>query len=387
MLSDIYKGSGSNLDVSAKFTAAFGMSIANGKLFLCDNLNFSTSYTWDIDTGATLIPAGVGNIEYDASGVIRIGDELMEFTRSGDVLIFTSRGYLSSSDAPLLGSGHNAGDLVQQCKVFTGVRVEAIIEDLLENFATIPSAFIDTATWAAEAAVYLATMIFSTIISEPVGVSTLVSELCEQASVLVYWHEEDAEFKFQALRQSIVELAVDDSMMVQGSFTQVDQPGLRVSRVTIRYTRTNPVLRLDDPLSFSKSVVSIDTDAETSTAFGDIRHLNINSRWLGENDATIAVTSAAAILARYVHVPVLIRFTLDPKDVSIWTGSVITIEGRFIQSVLGGVGMLTAQIIEARETEEGLYEFSAVTLNVIIPTPLPTEGWGTDGFWSPWGLN
>lgn len=41
-----------------------------------------------VDMTATLTPAGIGS-EYPASGMVRIGRELMTLTRSGDVLTLT----------------------------------------------------------------------------------------------------------------------------------------------------------------------------------------------------------------------------------------------------------------------------------------------------------
>src|SRR5690606_18894369 len=65
----------------------------------------------DIDTVAmafTLSPAGIGDLEYPASGFACIGSELVQFTRSGDAVTIVQRGVSGTTIA-----SHSAGDSVQ----------------------------------------------------------------------------------------------------------------------------------------------------------------------------------------------------------------------------------------------------------------------------------
>ncbi len=72
---------------------------------------------------------------YPASGKLRINDEVMSFTRSGDALTLSGRGSNFTTAA-----AHEANDAVQPCYVATGLALHAILYDLLVNYAGVPAA-------------------------------------------------------------------------------------------------------------------------------------------------------------------------------------------------------------------------------------------------------
>ena len=61
------------------------------------------------DTEVTLIPSGVGNSEYPASGWAKIGDEIVSFTRVNDVFTVVRSQYNTIAD------DHSLNDVFQLC--------------------------------------------------------------------------------------------------------------------------------------------------------------------------------------------------------------------------------------------------------------------------------
>ncbi len=355
-----YDGSALDYDLNAEDASpALSLFAHSGDRLAFPGQTNQTLYSYTLTNSGvvTLSPAGVGNLEYETAGTVRIGDELMLFARDGDDLLFTARGAFDT-----IAAAHDAGDLVQQAKHFSTVRVDFILQDLLENFAGIDPSFIPITDWNDEISTFLATFILSTIISEPVGVTSLINELSQQCLVLLRWDELDQEFNLTALRSTLPELIVTDANTIQGTLRQVDSPKDRLTRVTILYGRLNTLVRLDDRTGFIFSHTSTDSVAETADEFGDIRNLNLNSRWFSSGQASVVEEAADGILARYVDTPAVFQFSLDVKDATIWTGSIIEIQSRVRQDTFGQVGSQIAQVIEARELPNGNFAYKAISI-------------------------
>lgn len=361
MSSAVYKGVDNDFDFGSESGAITAGFFDDQKIYGYDTGvgggDKVWQYSWQLERSVTLEPSGIGNSEYDSSGTVRIEDELCEFTRSGDVLELVKRAAINT-----LTVTHDAGTIVQLCKKFDAQQIDLIIGTLLKDFAGISTTFIDEATWATEAAAFLSTFVYTALITEPTGVRKLINELCLQSNCLLYWHETDAEFKFVALRQPTTELTVTEQNMIAGSFKQVDLPKLRLTRVTIRFNRVTGTARLDNATSFLQTYQAVDADAETTNEFNDVRHMTVNSRWMGAGDLAIATEAADAILARYVTTPQQFIFALDVKDADIWTGSIINIQSRYEQDIYGADGSVVAQVIEVRETPGGGFVYKAISI-------------------------
>jgi hypothetical protein len=137
----------------------------------------------DNDTGFTVGPSGIGDIDYPASGFVNIaGKEICAFTRSGDAFTITRNVTVPGTTFETEVSAHKAGARVQLCLSYIGEDPADIINDLFENYAGIHGDFIDTAAWQAETDTFLQTL-YTTMITEPTGVKKLVTELVEQAGL------------------------------------------------------------------------------------------------------------------------------------------------------------------------------------------------------------
>src|SRR5690554_1194993 len=119
--------------------------------------------------------------EYEAGQYIRIRSEVMLITDvSGDTLT-VERGQYNT-----IATEHSDGDTAQVCLEYAGARVDDIVAGLLINFANVEPAFIPANRWADEVDSWLPGL-YSTLITEPTGVSKLIKELGEQAPHTLYW--------------------------------------------------------------------------------------------------------------------------------------------------------------------------------------------------------
>ena len=145
-----------------------------------------------IATSFTVTPSGVG-ADYDASGYVRVGSEVMSYTRSGDVFTVV-RGQRNT-----LAATHKQLDTVQLCKEFLGQTSQNIVYDLLTNFASVSTSYIDKSAWDAEQVGYLPRL-YNALITTPTGVSKLITELSEQVGFFLYWDEVIEKIVFRAIR-------------------------------------------------------------------------------------------------------------------------------------------------------------------------------------------
>jgi len=105
----------------------------------------------DISSGTSHVECNsASESDYPATGTLRIGSECMTYTsRANSTNGVTFSGLTRGTDGTT-AAGHSAGDTAQQCLRYTTQRTDDVLEDLLENYAGISSAKLDTANWATE---------------------------------------------------------------------------------------------------------------------------------------------------------------------------------------------------------------------------------------------
>ena len=256
------------------------------------------------ETSITLDPVGIGS-EYPSSGVAQIGgEEVVSFSRSGDVLTVT-RGQYNTE-----GTEHDAGARVQLCVEYSQDTVTAIINDLLLNYANVPSEFIPLADWTTEDNNYIARN-YSALIAEPTEVKKLINELLEQTASTIWWDDISKLLRFRVLRSVATDAALyDDSQIVAGSFSAKDQPEKRVSQVWTYYGQINPLEKLDETKNYASTLAVVDPDSETN--FNGVPSVKrIFSRWIPDTGADAADRLNRLILSRYSTPPRLISYNLQ----------------------------------------------------------------------------
>lgn len=300
-------------------------------------------------TSLTLTPSGVGALEYPASGKIRVNDEVMAFTRSGDVLTLT-RGQVGTT-----ATDHDAGDTAQLCLEYTSDAPRTIIQDLLQDYANVPASFLNTFQWLLESNAYLPRL-YSALITEPTAVSTLVSEICEQMYLTLWYDERTGKINLRALRPASAEEVRpldQDSHLVADSVVWKDLDDERITQVWVYYGRIDPTKNLDEVSNYAAIEVLGEFENELPERYDGARIKKIFSRWIDAGNAAAAVDLGNKILSLYANAPRQCEFSLDAKDGDLWLSDFVRITHRNNVDFYGEPTGATLQIRRAAEAEQG----------------------------------
>lgn len=301
-------------------------------------------------TTATLTPTGVGALDYPASGYIRIGSEVCSFTRSSDVLTIV-RGLKGTS-----ATEHKLGDTVQLCKEYVGQTVQDIVYDLLVNFCGVDSGYINMADWDAEQTAYL-TRLYSALLTAPTGVSKLLTELCEQVGILLFWDEVNEELILKSVRpNSVSETVTDltaDYHLLADSLKLKDLNDERVNETWIYYGLIDFTKNLEEESNYKLLYVGANVSDQSTNKNRDVRIKKIFSRWITETASNAATELAQKYLERYAVAPIEANFNLDAKDGSLALADFVRINSRQYQDFYGNNQDLLLQIVKRKEALVG----------------------------------
>ncbi len=307
----------------------------------------------------TLLPAGVGNLEYGATGTVRIGEECILFDgRAGDVFDITvgGRGQDGTTDV-----NHVVDDVVQECLRYTNATLNNVMSDQLVTYAGVPGAYIIAADWQSEVDEWMAGHLIDALITEPTSVREIINELCEVYMVDLWWDERDSEIKFGILAPPTGVLAdlTDANALVADTVSVVADPKARRTQVWVFYGVVNAVESITEDTNFTTLQVYADTDAETSDEYGDVRILKYHSRWFTATGDALRL--GRRILSRLRDDPRTIKFTLDAKDSTVWTGDYVELTSDRFVDQFGATETIIAFITEVREIAGGhAYAYTAL---------------------------
>jgi hypothetical protein len=243
---------------------------------------------------ATLSPTGIGNLDYPTAGYIAIGDEEIQFTRSGDALTFVARGTSNT-----VATAHDEEDLVQLVLVVAAQRAHDIVYTLLDDYTAVDAATqIDAAQWDIEAAQL--TQVYSAHITKPTPVVQLIGELSEQAGFTVWPDVSTGLINFAPLRAQAPTTVVDDAgWIADGSLSLKRQVAKRVSQVWVYYGQINPVEDLDERRNYHSRVVV----SPTENLYATEGIVEIFSRWIPQFGRSAATQIGERRLAMFSDAP------------------------------------------------------------------------------------
>lgn len=290
-----------------------------------------------VATSATLLPSGIGNAEYPASGYLNIGgNEVASFTRSGNTLTLV-RGQLGTT-----ATTHKAQDRCQLVLRYVGEDVADIVNDLLVNYADVPPSYITVADWQAETAAFLGT-VYTANICEPTSVATLLSELAEQAGLAI-WDDNIA----QQVRLKVLHGVLTDAdtftpdNTLEKALTIKEQPDQRLSRVQVYFGQKDPTKPLSNLDNYRSTSLTIDVEAETD--YGSSAIKTIYSRWIPEAGRTVADRLGAILIGRFRDSPRRLTFaTARYADTDVELGQGYRVESFCVQDATGAQNNIPIQ--------------------------------------------
>lgn len=305
----------------------------------------------DISAGAgslVVSPSGVG-AEYPASGEIRVGKEVMTFTRSGDNFTITRGQFGTDAD------DHKEGDSVQLCLRYVSQSPQDILFDLLNTYAQIPASYLDKAQWDAEALEFLPRL-YTAIITEPEGVSKLISEMCQQMYFAIWFDERVGKVLLKSVRlaqgEQITELD-DNAHLIQDSVQWRDLSDQLVTQVWVYYGQIDPTEKLDQADNYAAVEITADLLAEGADKHNLRRIKKVFSRWIDATNASAAIDLGQRILNRYGNAPRECTFRVDAKDGALWLADYIRLTNRNRVDIFGNPSPVNLQIFQAQEAVTG----------------------------------
>lgn len=296
-------------------------------------------------TTATLLPAGIGNLEYASSGYVAIGGkEICSFTRTSDTLTLT-RGQLGTT-----AQAHEDEDRVQTVLIYEAQDPSTIIQDLLVTYTGVSNSFITLSDWTNETETYYGRMLAATI-SDPVSVQTLLSEIIEQAGLSLWWDDINQQVRLRVLRKIPETASVyTENNILRGSLSTQEQPNSRISQVWTYYGQRNSLEPIDNIDNYRSIEVTLDLDSEDD--YGGAAIKKIYSRWIPAFGKIVAERTNGIQLARFVDPPRKFNFSIHRTDP--------------ITPVLGG-----GYRLEWEENQDDIGNMVSAPLQVTRLNPLP----------------
>lgn len=317
------------------------LNLADPKKALCPKPS-NGRITLDMNavvTNFTVTPTGAG-AEYAASGFVQIDNEIMSFTRSGDVFTVTRgrRGTVAAS--------HTAGATAQQTYSPRLVRIDEVARQLVQNFTATPSSYVDFAEWQAEVNIWAPGLVLETDIGTPTPVSTLLAELSDLGCT-VFEDEQAGKLRLRLNRPVLGETIRDVSDRSAKEITQEDRDEDRITQVLFRHKRSDPTKALTDKANFQRNILTVDT--EVTLLWGSSKTREIVTRWLDQgDDATVQIVSQR-LLNRFKTAPKRVRVLLDARDKSAKLMDVVRLASEDVPDETGKASNLLWQIIGRSE--------------------------------------
>lgn len=302
-------------------------------------------------TSATLTPTGIGNAEYPASGKARIKGEVVSFTRAGDVLTLTR------AQNNTVAVAHDANDTVQVCLEYSAQQVDEIIIDILTNYAEIDASLIDDVQMGQEVDTFLSGSL-STLIADPVKITDLLKELGLQMPHALYWDDKAQKIRLLAVKDRPQQAnTVDmDSNLLSGTISTKDRKDLQISTVFVRFGQFDPTKRLDEINNYQQTYARVNVDA--ISRYKSNNTLEINSRWITNNNKAAALQLAALYGRRFGFTPREVKFSLDAKDSDFWIAQNVSVEHTDVVDFNGNPAPTIYQIVSAKEGDT--YDYNAI---------------------------
>jgi hypothetical protein len=295
-------------------------------------------------TSATLATGSYDDAHDPSTGLLRFGDEIAAFSRSGTSLTLT-RAQAGTSAATA-----DADDNLQRCTQYVDARIDDLIADLLITYAGVDAALIPTAAWAAEVDTWLSTYRISELISEPTEVVELLNDLARQVGLALWWDAAAGVIRLLALRPPIDGIAAtlrDSDLLAPVQITR--DLGRRISRCDVLFDRRSLA---DDPqsaASYRKRVIGRSIGAGAYEHGSEASAL-IKGRFFAADDEALALRCAYVQSAQYRDGLVRVQVDVSKRHEGIAVGDVIDLLSQDLTDATGSTPLRMRMRITAKTT-------------------------------------
>ncbi len=280
--------------------------------------------------------------DYPASGLARIGDEVVLFTRIGTALTLT-RGRLNT-----VPDSHTAGDSIQLCLQYENTALVEIIRDLLVTYGHVDQSFLALDEWVQEQAQWLPLYFLSGVVTQPSKVLELTQEILEASACMMWWDDSRGEVRLRAIRPSAQPRGTwGDRYHLLGPPMVKRDLAERVSRTDVLLDLRSGSKDAKDSSSYRTRLVGIPL-GEEATQNGDSKLRLIATRWLSISQIALASRASVQITNQLRDGRQTIVVEVASKDGNRQIGDVLDIESKDIVD-RNGQALLTRAIVVKRE--------------------------------------
>lgn len=252
---------------------------------------------------------------------IRIDSEVIRCTVSGaKQLTISQRGYKSEI------KDHEAGATVQDCVRFAGVHIIDAIVYALENYTTIPAAFIGNYT--AVKALIPTVDLDETIIQKPTAVADFISDMIKIGNLIFHFDESSLKFVIDYIPEMAVEpIAITRQGEILRDSVEVNPNSKE------QYTRAahlwGPVdITKDNEENFAINYLAVNLDVEAPENMGEVNEKkSFKNPYLttSAGDSIIATSYSARIAARADKKPQIVTARINAASIGPTQGGVLKI--------------------------------------------------------------
>lgn len=297
-------------------------------------------------TGANLSAAGVGNLKYPAAGRCKIGSELIDYTRAGDVLTFTARGVAGTSAA-----SHDAGDTVQHVEVVNGERIDDFAARVARAF--LPAELVPLATkWAPEVSRWMPSVRLTTNL-----VPTRADKILGSLAVLgvsIFWDDVAQDLALRPNRppDGDTVYTLTGANAIKAAKVQ-DRNGDRLTNVYFWSVQIDTTKGSDDKSNYKRVMDFGSLEAMDARAYGDTRARHVFCRWFDGGADPVIRALGVRLLSRFVNGARRLVLTVDCKDRAIPLAAVVEVTTNLIQDETGAPLSGKWQVISREPTGPG----------------------------------
>ncbi len=280
--------------------------------------------------------------DYPGTGLIRIGDEVLLYARTGQDLALTRHRLGTVADQ------HSAGDSIQLCLQYTDTPLVDIIADLLTTYGHVDPALLALDEWAQEQARWLTLYILGGVVSQPTKVMDVVQELLEASACVLWWDDARGQVRIRAQRPSVASSGVwGDRFHLLGPPAVKRDMTERVSRTDVLIDMRSAAKDAKDSSTYRFRLLGI-AQGEEATQNGDSKVRLIATRWISVAQEALAARASFQITSQLRDGRQTIVVEVAAKDANRQIGDVIDISSKDIVDRTGQPA-LTRGIVTKRE--------------------------------------
>lgn len=322
---------------------------------LLADLSIEETSSFEVDENGDDFPLGLSTV--------RINDEVIGyFNRVGNVFNNLTRG-----EANTERSEHTRRDTVQDVAFFFG-NVKDVMQELLEDFAGISPARVNAAGWDPEG--WLDDVRVRRLVTQPVGVTTLIKELTKVTGSDMWWDEINQVIDMTAIGPALPTAALatldESANIIADSVSRTQDPNSRLSQVWIYYAQRDPT-QANAPENYQKLYVAADLASEGDDEYQSSSVLELFSPWFDDEDDGLIFTFATRLLQRLNDPLDKFKLAVDVKDSDKESGDKVLITTKYYVDEQGNKLPFQAQLTSVSEKKVG-------TKQELQATRLPFSG-------------